>query len=262
MKNLIVAVSFTLVSLMLPLTMAQLAVAQDAPDNQEAVESQSRIAAEETNVVVDGKKRSIVVDFDADDDEIKDDEIKKVVDKVTGVLGESFGRELTVEINSLSDREKRQLSNELEDLFDGNGIRIGGHGGIGLGESLIALVAICLTLGLPVIILLLVLVFGQKKRKQMMDLAGAYLAADKPMPEHVMGELGSGMSSNKRLRSGLQLTLVGLALGIFLSVVAEPELFTIGLLPMAIGIARLIYWKYESKQPNVNEVNDEEINLS
>jgi hypothetical protein len=105
----------------------------------------------------------------------------------------------------------------------------------------------------------LVFLFVQKKRRQMMDLAAMYIKADRPMPEHVMSEFGSGMSGNKRLRSGLHYTLVGLAIVIFLAAVADGEVATLGFIPMAIGLARIIYWKLDNKNSDEELVAEESV---
>lgn len=240
MKNLIVAFAFTAFSLTLPMVLAQQAAAQEveAETSTSVQESDDGVQRE---VIEEESRSGVVINYDTD----ADDEIQETIDSFSSILGESIGRELRVELNSLSDRDKEKLSRQLKKAFDSDGIRVSG-GGIGAGEVIIALVAICLTLGLPVIILVVILIYSHKKRRQMSDLANTYIAAEQPMPEHVMAEFGSGMSGNKRLRSGLSFLFVGAALALFFGVVADPDLATLGLIPMAIGAARLIYWKIDT----------------
>lgn len=251
MKKIILSFSFALFSMALPIAMAQQALAQDGDSAAEAevaisTDVQSTIS---DYVEEDGKKR-IVVDISTDDpEEIEETQRKllKVVDRLGGLLGEEFQRELTVELENLSDEEKQELNAKFDDLFD-NGIRISG-GGVGGGEAIIAIVAICMTFGLPLFILIAVLVFAQRKRTQMRDLVNAYIAADKPIPPHVLSEFGGGMSGDKRLRSGLIYTLVGAAFAVMLGILADWDVAAIGLIPMAIGIARLLFWRYETTKP-------------
>lgn len=244
MKNLIFAVAFTLLSLFLPLGLAQLALAQNAAPKH-APEVQAPVSPESVTAN-NSEPEGIVVNL-SDNEEVEqaEEEITEVIEKLSEVFGESFGTELKLELNALSDHEKKQLSDKVSGLFNREPIHISDDH-LGVGKVLIALVAISLTLGLPVIILLVLLISGHRKRRQLADLVGTYIAANQAIPEHVMAEFGNGMSGNKRLRSGLQLLFVGAALAIFLGVVAEPKLATIGLIPMAMGAARLIYWKYDS----------------
>jgi len=92
-----------------------------------------------------------------------------------------------------------------------------------------------------------VLMFSFRKRKQKMQLISQYLESGQPVPEHVMAEFGSNDSVSSPFRSGVTLLLVGIAVAIFLGTVAEPEVATLGLIPMAIGIARLLSWKYDKQ---------------
>jgi cadmium resistance protein CadD (predicted permease) len=64
-----------------------------------------------------------------------------------------------------------------------------------------------------------------------------------------MSEFGSDSGKNSTFRSGLTFTLVGIALAIFLGVVEDWEAATIGLIPIGIGIARLVSWKYNHGFP-------------
>ncbi|MEM7360361.1 MAG: DUF6249 domain-containing protein [Pseudomonadota bacterium] len=244
MKNLIVAFAFTTFSLMLPMVMAQQAVAQEV-DAEVATEVQASSDAGQREVVEEEGRSSVVINYDSNGSRKEDDEIQEAIEEISNIFGDSIGRELKVELSALSDRDREKLGRKLEKVFDGNGIHVSG-GGIGAGEVIIALVAICLTLGLPVIILVVILIYSHKKRRQMSDLANTYIAAEQPMPEHVMAEFGSGMSGKKRLRSGLTFLFVGAALALFFGLVADPDLATLGLIPMAIGAARLIYWKIDS----------------
>lgn len=245
MKKLILNFAFTVFCLTLPLLMAQTsAQAQDSEDSVSvSVSAESSIDENE-----DGKRRIVI---DVDDDEARD-RVERVVEKLGRVFGENFSSELEIELNSMSERDREELEDALEDVFGDNGVHFDTNG-MGAGETFVAITALSLTLGLPVIILILVLLFGQRKRRQMMDLAAMYIKADQPMPEHVMSEFGSGKSGNQRLRSGLQYTFVGIAVVAILGTLADGGAATLGLIPIAIGLARLIYWKFD-KAKSENEL--------
>jgi len=105
--------------------------------------------------------------------------------------------------------------------------------------------AIILSLGLPVIILVLVLVYRNKKRKQKMELISSYLEAGQTVPEHVMAEFASDANNNSLFRGGVTFTIVGIAIAIFLGVAEDWQAATLGLIPIAIGVSRLISWKFD-----------------
>jgi hypothetical protein len=261
MKNLIVALFFATLSLGLPYAMAQQSVVASASDgdNQELVTD-----APETSESKDGNRR-IVIDIDTKGAREVEDELREAVDTVRQLFGDSIGSELASEIDSLSDEERKKVRNKLQSVFgDTGGFNVGGkdgirigsdHGGVGFSEFLIAMTAIIFTLGLPVIILVLVLVFSNRKRKQKMAVISSYLEADQPVPEFVMAEFGSSSAATTSFRSGLTFLLVGIAISIFLGIEEDLGAATLGLIPIGIGIARLVSWKYDNNQSN-NQSNN------
>lgn len=237
MKKFILSIAFAAFSVGLPLVFAHAAAQQSEPlvDNTETVSE----VASPINIDIEGL------------DEEQEDRVQDVVEGLGKIFGDQVKAEIEVELKDLSAKERQQLGNKLEDVFEGNHISFGSDG-LGFGESLVAITAICLTLGLPVIILLVVFIFAQKKRRQMMELAGLYVKADQPVPPHVMAEFGTGMSAPKRLRTGLQFLFVGIALLAVLGTVGG-DAAVFALIPIAIGLARIIYWRYENKHMLIEE---------
>ncbi len=231
MKKTLIAFTFAVFCLVVPVLMAK-AVAQDAEPNSvnTAPKAESSIKIEVEGLSAEQEGR-----------------LRRAVDGLGDILGDRAKTELEVKLDDLSVAEKRRANRSLDNMFDGDEFDFQSSG-IGLGETIVAITALILTLGLPVIILLMVLIYAQRKRRQMMELAGMYVKADQPLPPHVLAEFGSGMTPDKRLRSGLQLVLVGIAIIAVLGALGG-EAATIGLIPVAIGLSRLIYWRYESKQP-------------
>lgn len=237
MKKLIVSIAFAAFSLGFPLVIAQ-AAAQETDSSIEINTTESEPSSS-VDVEIQG--------LDAD----QEDRVREAVEGLGKVFGDQVKAEIEVELRDLSDEERRKLGHKLDNMFGGDHISFD-TGGLGFAEAIVAITAICLTLGLPVIILLVVFIFAQKKRRQMMELAGLYVKADQPVPPHVMSEFGTGMSAAKRLRTGLQFVLVGIALLAILGTIGD-EAAVFALIPIAIGLARIIYWRYESKNLPVEE---------
>jgi hypothetical protein len=234
MKNLLFAVLFTVFSLCLPLTMAQ------------------QVVANETEVAVTTAEEDdgFTVRIDLGDAQEAEEDIEQAVLIVKKILGKEAANELKTELKDLNEDERE----ELRDLFSGKAFHIGDgdSGGLGFGEFMIAMTAIIFSLGMPIIILALFLYFGHRKRKQKMELISSYLAANQPVPEHVMADFGSDANANSPFRSGLTLTLVGIAIVIFFLGVGASEAAALGLIPVGIGLARLISWKYDQGNSNSN----------
>jgi hypothetical protein len=262
MKNLIVAVSFATFSLGLPYAMAQQAIAQQAAA-QDAVDVEQVVvvADEKEGLKTDVGKRRIVIDIDTNEARDAEDEIRAAISTVRDLLGEEIGTELETEINNLSDDERDKVRLKLKKVFGSNGLSVGGAdgihfgdgGGIGFSEFLIAMTAIVFTLGLPVIILVLVLVFSNRKRKQKMAVISSYLAANQPVPEFVMAEFGGNSAATSSFKSGLTFLFVGIAIFIFIGLQEGVEAGAMGLIPIGIGIARLVGWKYDTDQKNSSD---------
>lgn len=260
MKNLIVAVSFATFSLGLPFAVAQQAVEQTTVDTNKVVVTTTDSAINDGNPqAIDAGKRRIVFDIDTSEARGAEGEIRDAIGTVRDLFGDQIGAELETELGNLSDAERDEVRLKLKKVFGGNGLSVGGadgiqfgngSGGIGFSEFLIAMTAIVFTLGLPVIILVLVLVFSHRKRKQKMALISSYLEANQPVPENVMAEFGGDFSPTSSFRSGLTLVFVGLAISIFLGVQADLGVAALGLIPIGIGIGRLVSWKYDTEQKN------------
>lgn len=265
MKNLIVAVSFATFSLGLPYAMAQQAVEQDTAVVERVIITTSGNEGEKTEV---GKRR-IVIDIDTNEARDAEDELREAISTVRNLLGDEIGTELETEIANLSDEERDKVRLRLKKVFGGSGLSVGGAdgihfgdggGGIGFSELLIAMTAIVFTLGLPVIILVLVLVFSNRKRKQKMAVISSYLEANQPVPEFVMAEFGGNSVATSSFRSGLTFLFVGIAIFIFIGLQEGLEAGAMGLIPIGIGIARLVGWKYDTDHKNSSDDDQTTIN--
>lgn len=246
MKNLLVTVGFALFSMTLPLVMAQQVAVVDASDPVQTEVKTKRISdSDNPDASASGSEsKRIVIDINTNEATEAKDEIEEAIKTVHELFGEELGAELAREFENLDEDERSKVTKKLKKVFGEDGIHIGGDSGLGFPEFMVAMTAIIFTLGLPVIILVLVLVFSHRKRKQKMALISSYLEANQPVPAYVMAEFGSDSNTNSTFSSGLTFTLVGIAIALFLGVVDDWETAALGLIPIAIGVARLISWKY------------------
>lgn len=176
------------------------------------------------------------IDVDFDDEIDADEKIQKVADLISE-FDSDFGRELEVELGSLSDEDKAKLIKKLDQGFTFNT----NADVIPAGAVLIALPAVILIFGMPLFLLIALLGFGHRKRKQKMELVQLYINSERDIPEHVITSLDSGGSASS-LKSGLTLTAVGIGVLVAFGALGAEEVGAFGLIPMFLGIARLIFW--------------------
>ena len=163
------------------------------------------------------------------------------VDVMRDMLGDRVAERIEAEFESLDQDDKERLAEKLANKqFSGVNIRTDGIGG---AEMTIAILAITLTLGMPIIVLLLILYFSYRKRRQRVDLIQSFVEAGKDVPPQLLGE----EEGTDPLRSGINLTAIGLALVVALYWLGE-EAAVIGLIPLAIGVSRLGYYYLSEKK--------------
>ncbi len=204
---------------------------------QEQVETPATTTAETAGTDAKG---NINIDINLDDlDDLDENDAEKIGEIVNLVskYNTELAQELKVELDGLSQEEKAAIVDKLEDGFDVDDIPS--------GAILIPIVAIIAVFGLPVFLLIVLVTSGHRKRKQKMELVNLYLANDKELPEHVINAFDTGGAANS-LRSGLVLTGVGLGL---VAAFNESDVGNFGLIPLFLGIARLIYWYLEERKP-------------
>lgn len=121
-----------------------------------------------------------------------------------------------------------------------------------LGDNLIPVLAILMSFGMPplTIILLAVFIFRYKERQQRLynERLQRFLEAGQPIPEELLRAEVSESSPAQHLNRGLTLLGLGIGLALCLGVLAGWKLASIALIPIAVGIAKLISWKMASRQ--------------
>ncbi len=222
MKNLLILCSLLAIGLSTP------SFAQDADTVNDTSEN-----------VLNVKELSeggVKVNIDFDEEISADQKIRKVTD-LMGEFDPELGRELETELNALSDDEKQRLVEKLDDGFTFDP----GVDNFPIGIVFIAVPAVLLIFGMPLFLLIALLVAGHRKRRQKMELVDLYIKSDRDIPEHVMTGLDNGGSASS-LKSGLTLTAVGIGIVAALSASGGDEAAGFGLIPMFLGIARLVFW--------------------
>ena len=181
-------------------------------------------------------------------------------------LGEDFGGALTrriydeLESKGILD-EKGLVVEEAMDAVPKN-INIGISGDLGRAqrhdhhekdsgddgmEWLIPIIGILAVFGTPVLIVWLVTRNSYRKKQLLMDNINRMVAEGRDIPQEMLDALEGSSPANLKDR-GFTLIAVGLAVFIWLSISAGPEVGSLGLIPLFIGVARFINWKLEQQQ--------------
>ncbi len=164
------------------------------------------------------------------------------IEQIRNALGDRVAERIQAEFAELNDEERAKLERELgNELLSGINISAQGMGG---AEATIAILAITLSLGMPILIVLLVLYFSYRRRRQRMDLIRSFIDAGKDVPEQLLDE----QSTNNPLRSGLSLVAVGLGISLAFAIIGAVEASALGLIPLFIGVASLIYYYTDQKR--------------
>ena len=227
------------------LTIAALSIPAFAQENETAV--QDSVAQFEKSIE---QGINVKLDLELDDEVDVDDKIQSIVSLVTKI-DEEAGKELELELKGLSDEEKAELGDALN-----HGLRIDGDfDNFPIAVLFIAVPAVVLFLGTPLFIVIALLAAGNRKRKQKMEIVDMYIKSDRDIPEHVITALDSGGSASS-LKSGLTLTAVGIGIVAAFNALGAEEVGGFGLIPMFLGIARLIFWFLVERKVETNVVSE------
>lgn len=117
------------------------------------------------------------------------------------------------------------------------------YGGI---KQLAGLLVPLLAISLPVLILAVVLWGRRADQRQRHETIVKFLDKGQPVPEQLLQyqPLRPSLPSSP-LRWALGLIGLGIGLGTFLGVVGEPGWWSVGAVPLAVGVAQAIAWRLE-----------------
>ena len=113
-----------------------------------------------------------------------------------------------------------------------------------LTATLIPIVGMLVTFGLPPILVAIILYYKHRKLRMTHETIARLAEKGLPIPPELLDPPASKRAYGA-LRAGLVLVALGIALAIFLNEVHGP--WSVGLIPGLMGVAFLIAWKIETR---------------
>jgi hypothetical protein len=147
--------------------------------------------------------------------------------------------------SDLGEEDKQQLLTSLESLDDEMTIQV--HRDIDMTEDSDAegIVAIIGVFGLPLFLLIAILYYKHRKRMVKAALIKDYIAAGKDVPTEVLTVINGAEpdAPADSFQSAVRSITLGMGLILFLGIAVSWELAAVGLIPLFIGIGKLIVWR-------------------
>ena len=160
---------------------------------------------------------------------------------VSGIVAELKG-----EWAQLDDSEREEIKAALRSVRDGVSVEL--DQSMDFKTMIVAVVAIVFTIGSPILIVILLLFFSYRKRKQRTALVEKFIDAGKDVPPEVLSVLSGNRDHTDNLHRGLLLSGVGIGFFLFLGLMVDWDVASIALIPLCVGIARLLIWKLDAKK--------------
>jgi hypothetical protein len=253
----------TVVALFLFGCYSLLAAAQDPPEAP-AAPTAAVAPAEAPPADGSGKKSfRLKIDADAGEDggphgiEISldgDENPSTVVSKVIGRI-ETALEGLPEEVRSSEQGDIAELRAALDDLRamkDAPEIRreVRVHKEEGFLEQLAPVVALLVIFGGPVFIVAIVSRNNRRKREMVHQTIDRIIEQGKDVPVELLDALDKGSNGKSGLARGTVNIAIGLGIGGMFLANAGVGAASIGLIPLAIGLAQLLVWKLEAPRKN------------
>ena len=193
----------------------------------------------------DSTKITGVLSWDSDtDSKEKLDDLMALISK----LDKDAAETLEVKVEGLSEEQKLEILQKIENIdvvrVDGDNIPDGGIA--------VAIVTIVMVFGTPIFILIALLWFSSRRRRQKMEMVNAFIQNGKEVPAHVMSEFDEGSTENL-LRSGITFATFGLGLIIGFAVADVEFVSGLGFIPLFIGLGRLGFWYMDERKAKQSE---------
>lgn len=177
-----------------------------------------------------------------------DSEVAFIVDEVIG--------ELKAEWKDLDQEERQEVKDALRSFQEGINITIPDSFSFGgLSSVIVPIFAILFTFGSPVLVIALLLLFSYRKRKQRDALVEKFINAGKDVPPEILATFNNNGASGNNLQRGLILSGIGSGLFLFLGMLVGWGVASVALIPLCIGIARLLIWKLSEQQAEMEPRN-------
>jgi uncharacterized membrane protein len=113
-------------------------------------------------------------------------------------------------------------------------------------ETLVAIMGMIVTFGLPVLLVAIILWFKHRKLRMTHETIARLAERGLPVPPELLAPPPPGRSRSVALRGGLVLVALGIALMAFFLQVQGP--WSIGLIPGLMGVALVIAWLIERRE--------------
>ncbi len=174
--------------------------------------------------------------------------------KEKGIVDEAGIDEIVTEL------EHRDKKVNIDTQGDGAKLRIGFDSdfdeSMDIGEMLVAILAIVLIFGTPVIIVALVSFNGYRRRKLLHDNVNRLIEQGRDIPPELFDYFeGTSIGKNglrSSLHRGMMLLAVGLGAFVSLSMLAGVEVGSLGLIPLFMGLAYLITWRLQQSKTSLD----------
>jgi hypothetical protein len=202
---------------------------------------------ESDNIVI---KKKISFGLEADE-EISEEHVFISIDgegKDIQALSKAISKLVETEWDDLDEADKKDILETIKEIE--SGIEVDIDTDTSATEAIVAIVAIMFTLGSPILIIGTILYYKHRKRRQRNALIEKFLDSGQEVPAEIME---SADLANNTLSRGIRLTAIGLGLYIFLGSFIGWDIATVALIPLCIGIARIIIWKLSDKTSSGNE---------
>ena len=176
------------------------------------------------------------------------------VDKDITAISTIFNKLIETEWDDLDDAEKDEILETLKEIEAGIEVEVDiDSSGPSATEAIIAIVAIMFTIGSPILIIGTILYYKHRKRRQRNALIEKFLDSGQEVPAELMESGDLADNSSNTLSRGIKLTAIGLGLFIFLGSMIDWDIATVALIPLCIGIARIVIWKLSDKTSSSTE---------
>jgi hypothetical protein len=176
------------------------------------------------------------------------------VDKDITAISTIFNKLIETEWDDLDDAEKEEILETLKKIEAGIEVEVDvDSSGPSATEAIIAIVAIMFTIGSPILIIGTILYYKHRKRRQRNALIEKFLDSGQEVPAELMESGDLADNSSNTLSRGIKLTAIGLGLFIFLGSMIDWDIATVALIPLCIGIARIVIWKLSDKTSSSTE---------
>lgn len=150
------------------------------------------------------------------------------------------------EWDDLPEEDRQAILEAAAILEDGVEINISGSElGFGaiIGRIFAFIIFFLLTFGLPFTIIALILFYKHRKRRQRMELVSKFIDAGKEVPEEILRDVTDIDSTDNSLKKGIRLIGVSTGVLLFLGILVGWGIASVALIPLFIGIARVVSWK-------------------